>query len=156
MNQHLPILINELKNRARIYVHIYRELSKEAGRDKAIEILKRALYARGMEKGALLAARIGKPDLHEVALSFIEGKTDMDAFGHELIQEHADHVILRLNRCPLAEAWKEAELSTEEQKTMCDIAYQVDFGKFEEAGYKLSFACRIADNCKSCDMKVSL
>ncbi len=65
MNPNLSVLINELQNRARIYVHIYRELSKEIGREKTIEVLKRALYARGREKGAQLKARIGKPDLHK-------------------------------------------------------------------------------------------
>jgi predicted ArsR family transcriptional regulator len=156
MNPNLSFLANELKNRARIYVHIYRELSKELGQEKATEILKRALYARGKEKGAQLAGRIGKPDLHALAIAFVEGKGDMDAFGHEIVQEHPDHILLRLNRCPLAEAWKEAGLSSEERKKMCAIAYQVDFGKFEAAGYKLSFTCRIADGCESCDLRVTL
>ena len=156
MNQHLPVLINELKNRAKIYIHIYRELSKEIGREKAVAVLKRALYARGREKGVQLAARIGKPDLHELAVAFVEGNADMDAFGHEIVQEHAEYVLLRLNRCPLVDAWKEAGLTPQEQSDLCDIAYQVDFGKFETAGYRLGFNCRIADNCKSCDLKVSL
>jgi len=156
MNQHLPVLVNELKNRAKIYVHIYRELAMELGRAKAVEILKRALYARGREKGAQLAARIGKPDLHELAIAFVEGNADMDAFGHEIVQEHSDYVLLRLNRCPLVDAWKEAGLTADEQKDLCDIAYQVDFGKFETAGYRLAFNCRIADHCRSCDLKVTL
>ena len=156
MNQNLAILVNELKNRARIYVCIYRELSKEVGREKAVAILKKALYERGKEKGVQLAARIGKPNLHELAAVFMEGKADMDAFEHEMVAEYLDHIVLRLNRCPLVEAWKEAGLSPEEQKIMCDIAYQVDFGKFETAGYKLAFTCRIADACKSCDMKVTI
>ena len=103
-------------------------------------------------QGLLLAARIEKPDLHELAVAFLEGSTDTDAFGHEIVQEHSDYVLLRLNRCPLVEAWKEAGLSLEERQIMCDIAYQVDFGKFETAGYKLAFNCRIADECKSCDL----
>ena len=156
MNQHLSVLINELKNRAGIYVHIYRELSKELGSEKAMAILKRALYARGKEKGAQLAGKIAKSDLHELAAAFVEGKGEMDAFGHEIVQEHSDYILLRLNHCPLVEAWKEAGLSSEESRKMCDIAYQVDFGKFEAAGYKLSFNCRIADGCESCDLRVTL
>ena len=156
MNPNLQILLNELKNRARIYVHIYRELSKEVGKEKAAEILKRALYERGREKGLLLAARLGEPDLHKMAVSFVEGEMDMDAFGHEIVQEHSDYILLRLNRCPLVDAWKEAGITSEEQKALCDIAYQIDFGKFEAAGYKLAFTCRIADACKSCDMRVTI
>jgi hypothetical protein len=156
MNPNLSALVTELKNRAKIYIHIYRNLVKEVGREKAVEILKRSLYARGQEKGLQLKARIGKPDLHRLALAFVEGNADMDAFGHEIVQDHADQVVLRLNRCPLVEAWTESGLSAEEQKDMCDIAYQVDFGKFETAGYHLVFNCRIADKCNSCDMKVTL
>lgn len=156
MNQNLSVLVNEIKNRAKIYIHIYRELSKEVGKEKAAEIMKKALYERGREKGLQLAGKLEKPDLHKMAIAFIEGKMDMDAFGHEIVQENSDFVLLRLNRCPLVEAWKESALAPEEQKVLCDIAYQIDFGKFEAAGYKLAFACRIADACKSCDMKVTI
>lgn len=156
MNQNLAILETELKNRARIYVNIYRELSADVGTEKATAILKRALYERGKEKGILLAQKISKPDLKKLAVSFMEGKADMDAFGHEVVEENPDFVVLRLNHCPLVEAWKEAGVSPMEQKALCDIAYQIDFGKFETAGYKIAFNCRIADACKSCDMKITL
>jgi hypothetical protein len=156
MNAHLDALINEIKNRAKIYLHLYRELSKELGKDCAIEILKRAIYARGKEKGIQLAGKTGTPDLHALAIAFAEGKGAMDAFGHEIVQEQPDGVLLRLNRCPLVDAWEEAGLSMDERKLLCDIAYQVDFGKFEAAGYRLSFDCRIADGHKSCDLRVTL
>jgi hypothetical protein len=156
MSSQLDKLRDEIKNRARIYAHIYRELSREVGTEKAFEILKRALYARGKEKGLQLADKIGEPDLHQIAAEFVEGKGDMDAFGHEIVQEHEEYVLLRLNRCPLVDAWKDLVLSPEEQKRMCDMACQIDFGKFEAAGYKLTFNCRIADGSKSCDMCVKL
>jgi hypothetical protein len=155
MNRNLNLLINELKNRARIYVLIYRELSQEVGREKAVAILKAALYKRGKEKGIQLAQKIGSPDLHKLSLTFMESAGDMDAFGHEIVEEHPDHVILRLNHCPLVAAWDEADLSLEEKKVLCDIAYQVDFGKFEAAGYTLSFNCRAVDGDKSCDLRIS-
>lgn len=156
MNPYLSVVVGEIKNRARIYAHIYKELSKEVGADKATEILKKAIYARGEEKGEQLAARIKKPDLHELAVAFVEGKGEMDAFGHEVVRENPDHIVLRLNRCPLVDAWKEAGIPPEERKKMCDIAYQVDFGKFETAGYKLSFDCRIAEDQESCDLRVEI
>jgi tRNA pseudouridine38-40 synthase len=156
MNPNLSSLVTELQNRAKIYVQIYRNLVKEVGQEKAVEILKRSLYARGQEKGEQLKAKIGKPDLHRLAQAFVEGNAEMDAFGHEIVEEQADQLTLRLNRCPLVDAWKHSGLSADEQKNMCDLAYQVDFGKFETAGYRLSFTCRIADRCKSCDMKVTL
>jgi hypothetical protein len=155
MNDHLSILRDEIKNRAKIYVCIYRELAKEVGREKAAGILKRALYARGEEKGRQLAIKLGSTDLRQLAAAFVEGKAEMDAFGHEIVEQHDDFVVLRLNRCPLVDAWGEAGVTSEEQEILCDIAYQVDFGKFEAAGYKLEFDCRLADGCKSCDLRVT-
>ena len=156
MNPYLSVLVGEIKNRARIYAHIYRELSGEVGHERATGILKKAIYARGKEKGAQLADRIKKPDLHELAVAFVEGKGEMDAFRHEVVTENDGQVILRLNRCPLVEAWKEAGLSVEDRKKMCDIAHQVDFGKFETAGYRLSFNCRISEDRESCDMRLEI
>jgi hypothetical protein len=54
------------------------------------------------------------------------------------------------------EAWDDMGLSPEEKKTLCDIAYQVDFGKFETAGYKLKFDCRIAEGDSTCDMELKI
>ncbi len=156
MNSHRLILENEIKNRARIYAHIYGELSKEIGSEKATSVLKRALYARGKERGLQLAAKIKEPDLDKLADAFLEGDAEMDAFGHEVARKQAGSILLRLNQCPLVESWNEAGLSREEKRTLCDIAYQVDFGKFESAGYRLEFKCRIADGSRSCDLYVTI
>ena len=156
MNPYLSVLVGEIKNRARIYAHIYRELSKEVGEDKATMILKKAIYARGEEKGEQLSDRIKTPDLHELAVASVEGKGEMDAFGHEVVSENPDYLLLRLNRCPLVDAWKEAGIPPEGRKKMCDLAYQVDFGKFEAAGYRLTFDCRIADEQGSCDLRIEI
>lgn len=155
MNKYLVALKEEVKNRARIYTKIYKELSAEIGDKRAAEIMKRAIYARGKVKGSKLAEKIGEPDLEKLAEAFMEGKDEIDVFGHQLIEAveaGEDRALLRLNQCPLVEAWTEDGLSPEEIKTMCDIAYQVDFGKFEGAGYNLEFNCRIAEGGESCDL----
>jgi hypothetical protein len=154
MHTHAIVLKEEIKNRARIYALIYRELSKEIGSKRAAEVLKRAIYARGREKGEMLRERIGAPDLTKLADDFVKGAGEMDTFGHEIAEKGPDSVVLRLNQCPLAEAWDDMQFSPEEKRILCDIAYQIDFGKFEAAGYELSFNCRIADGGQSCDLCV--
>jgi hypothetical protein len=126
------------------------------GHEKAGEILKKAIYQRGKEKGLLLADKVGQPDLQKLALAFVEGKEEIDVFGHEIVRADAEKAVLRLNDCPLVEAWREMGLSPEEIRTMCDVSYQVDFGKFEAAGYKLEFGCRLAAGEDSCDLLVTL
>jgi hypothetical protein len=155
MNKYEMALKQEIKNRARIYYLIFQELSKEVGEDKAVEILKRAIYERGKEKGLQLAEKLGGTDLKMLSQAFVEGKEEIDAFGHEVVEVEEGHTLLRLNGCPLVDAWEEMGLTPEQKKLMCDMAYQVDFGKFEAAGFKLKFNCRIAEGDGTCDLHVT-
>jgi predicted ArsR family transcriptional regulator len=154
MDKFEKVLKQEIGNRARIYYLIYQELSEEVGEAKAVEILKKAIYERGKEKGELLVGKLGEPNLKKLAQAFVEGKEDIDAFGHEVVEVEADYALLRLNHCPLVDAWEEMGLSAEQKKRMCDMAYQVDFGKFEAAGFKLDFKCRIAEGDTTCDLHI--
>ena len=155
MDTPLKALKDEIKNRALIYYKIYKQLSAELGSADAIRFMGKAVYERGQDKGAQLREKIGAPDLAELARAFAEGKSEMDAFGREVVEVSDSRTVLRLTRCPLVEAWEEAGLSQEEKATMCDIACQVDFGKFEGAGYRLTFRCRIADGAETCDMELT-
>ena len=155
MDQPLKALNDEIKNRALIYYKIYKQLSAELGPADAIRFMGKAVYERGRDKGEQLGKKIGEPDLARLARAFVEGKNGMDAFGHQVVEVSDTRAVLRLARCPLVEAWDEAGLSPVEKATMCDIAGQVDFGKFEGAGYKLTFRCRIADGAGTCDMELT-
>jgi hypothetical protein len=151
----LEKLRDEIKNRALIYREIYLRLSAELGAESAARLMGEAVYERGKDKGEQLRDKIGEPDLARLAGAVMRGKDEMDAFGHEIVEVTDARAVLRLTRCPLVEAWDEAGLSPDEKKTMCDIACQVDFGKFEGAGYRLKFRCRIADGAQACDMELT-
>jgi hypothetical protein len=151
----LEKLRDEIKNRALIYRELYLRLSAELGAERARRLMGEAVYERGKDKGDGLRNKVGEPDLAQLARAFMAGKDEMDAFGHEVVEVSDTRAVLRLTRCPLVEAWDEAGLSPDEKQTMCDIACQVDFGKFEGAGYRLRFACRIADGGRTCDMELT-
>jgi hypothetical protein len=155
VEQPLKLLVDEIKNRSLIYRRIYEQLAAVFGSDEAIRLMGNAIYERGRDKGRALSKKIGEPDLAKVAHAFAEGKHEMDAFGHEVVAVTGTEAVLRLNRCPLSEAWDESGLSGTEKATMCDIASRVDFGKFEEAGFRLRFACRIADGAATCDLHLT-
>ena len=155
MDNPLKALKDEIKNRALIYYEIYLQLSAELGSEAAVRLMGKAVYERGKDKGKQLGEKIGEPDLARLARAFVEGKNGMDAFEHQVVEVSDTRAVLRLNRCPLVEAWNEAGLSPEEKTTMCDIASQVDFGKFEGAGYRLQFTCRIAGGAETCDMELT-
>jgi hypothetical protein len=151
----LKALKNEIKNRALIYYEIYLQLSAELGSKDAIRLMGKAVYERGKDKGEQLGEKIGEPNLARLARAFVEGKNGLDAFGHHVVEVSETRAVLRLSSCPLVEAWDEAGLSADEKTTMCDIACQVDFGKFEAAGYRLKFRCRIAEGAETCDMELT-
>lgn len=155
MDQNLAALREEIKNRAKIYVKLYEQLSAELGNEKAAEVFGRAVYERGRDKGEALAKKIGAPNLQKLARAFVEGKAQESPFGQEVVEVSDTRALLRLNGCPLVEAWDELGLSADEKKRMCDIACHIDFGKFETAGYKLKFKCRIAEGADSCDMELT-
>lgn len=155
MSDPLKALKDEIKNRALIYYEIYLQLAAELGSAEAVRLMGQAVYERGRDKGAQLAQKIEEPDLARLARAFVEGKNGMDAFGHQVVEVSDTRAVLRLVECPLVEAWNDAGLSPDEKTIMCDIACQVDFGKFEAAGYKLKFKCRIADGAPTCDLEVT-
>jgi len=57
------------ENRAYMYAYIYEELLKVMGRDAAIDLMKRAIYRRGLEVGRKYASAAEKADLVESAAS---------------------------------------------------------------------------------------
>jgi hypothetical protein len=131
-------LYGSFKNRAMMYYHIFEELKKEVGDDKAAEIMKRGIYKRGLEIGKQFG-EYGPSDMNglkDAFLGFIPDEGKM--LEPELMRCDDEGVDIKFHRCPLKEAWQEAGLSEDEVAKMCDIAAIVDYGTFEGAGFKFS------------------
>ena len=129
-------LIAQMKNRAMMYYYIYKEVSEEVGAQKAAEILKRAIYKRGLDVGKMLA-EFGPDDLNGLKDAFLDRVVPYDGsmFQPEIIACDAEELDIKFHRCPLKEAYLEAGLSEDETATMLEIAAQVDYGTFEGAGF---------------------
>jgi hypothetical protein len=123
------------RNRAMIYLDIYRVLSREYGAGQAEKLLQEAIYNRGCDIGRQF--RRFAPDdvagLRDAFLKFIpdEGRV----FEPQVLHCDADRLEIQLHRCPLKEAWKDAGLDDAGVATMCRIAGVVDNGTFEGAGF---------------------
>jgi len=128
-------LYDSFKNRAAIYYLIYDELRRELGAARAEEILKRAIYRRGAQKGDKLAC-FAPDKLQDLQAAFLGGIPDAgQMFGPEVIRSDAQAVDIKFHRCPLKDAWQEMGLPDEEVATLCRIAARVDNGLFESAGF---------------------
>ena len=131
-------LYGSFKNRAMMYYHIFDEMRKEIGEEKATEIITKGIYKRGLEIGQQFAA-YGPSDmdgLKDAFLGFVPDDGKM--FQPELLRCDAEGIDIQFHRCPLKEAWQEAGLSDDEVAKMCKIAARVDNGTFEGAGFNFS------------------
>ena len=127
-----------------MYAYLYEELAEELGRERAVEVMKRAIYRRGLEVGRKYAASAEAGDLAEVGRIFVDGSPCDGAFFEPGIEELEDgRLVLRMEACPLVDAWRGIGLPAEEIDTLCEIAAAVDEGTFEGAGLDLTFLDRL-------------
>lgn len=141
------------ENRALMYAYLYDELEAELGAERATEIMKRAIYRRGLEVGEGFRDAAEAGDLHEVARRFVAGSPAGGAFFEPALEEEPSdgRVVLRMTGCPLKDAWRKAGYPAEKVDHLCDIAAAVDYGTFEGAGLGLTFldrqACPGSEKC---------
>ena len=133
----LAALDASIKNRALFYKAMFDELRAELGEAKAAEILRRAIYKRGLEVGKPFA-RFAPDDfegLKDAFLAFVPGGDAV--FAPRVEHCGKDRLELRLGRCPLRDAWQEMGLPTAEVEQLCRIAGAVDEGTFAAAGFAI-------------------
>lgn len=131
-------LYDSFKNRAILYYLILAELRDEVGVEKAEEIMKRAIYKRGVQKGAKYAP-YAPADLEGLKEAFLGGIPDGGAmFKPELIRCSAEGLDIKFHGCPLRDAWMEMGLADQEVATLCRIAARIDNGTFEGAGFEFT------------------
>jgi len=124
------------RHRALLYWHFFDELRRELGESRATEIMSRAIYARGCEIGRAFAkhAPADLAGLKDAFLDFVPDGGRM--FAPEVERADPAGLDIRLQRCPLKEAWQEAGLAEADVATLCRIAGRVDNGTFEAAGFE--------------------
>lgn len=141
------------ENRALMYAYVFDELEGEIGTDRAAEVMKRAIYRRGLEVGRKYRAAADAGDLTEVGRMFVEGSPSEGSLFEPAIDEPAENgrTVLRMTACPLADAWRAAGYAPERVDLLCEIAAAVDEGTFEAAGLDLRFldrqCCGSGDRC---------
>jgi hypothetical protein len=141
------------RNRAIIYWHIYTTLRDELGEDRATELMKKAIYKRGLDNAKTFPKKAYEGDLNALAEKFLDRMDkELDVFSRDVLSVGEDEARLRLNACVLVDAWRDYGLSDEEISKMCDIASAIDYGNYEAMGYNLKFDSRIADGDECCTL----
>ena len=126
------------KNRALMYWHVFDELREALGEPQATGLLARAIEARGREIGRAFAryAPADLAGLRDAFLAFVPDEGRM--FAPRVERCDGGGLDIKLQRCPLKEAWHEAGVSDADVATLCRIAGRVDNGTFEAAGFEFS------------------
>jgi predicted ArsR family transcriptional regulator len=133
-------LRNELqasfKNRAVLYYLIFDELRQEVGEQRAIDILKRAIYRRGQQIGQQFGA-YAPHDLAGLKDAFLKIIPDQGRmFAPQVVKCDAESLVIQLESCPLKQAWEALGLDDHDKTVMCEIAGEIDKGTFEAAGFQ--------------------
>jgi len=153
-------MLRELKasimNRARLYYYIFEETKKTCGEEKAIDIFKRGIYQRGLEISQSYPPEAREGNIQSLADHFVnESAGGGEIFEPAKVEVKGSGCILRMNSCPLVEAWEEMGLSSEEIAILCDMASAIDYGTFEGMGYDLEFTHQIGRGESYCELVIS-
>lgn len=131
------------ENRGLVYSAIFHELAGEVGRERATDIMKRAIRKRGLEIGRKYRDAVAAGDLRLVGCIFCEGSAcEGELFSPGIESFDGETLVLRMESCPLVDAWEAEGMAPEDVDLMCEIAAAVDEGTFEGAGLELEFLDR--------------
>jgi L-2-amino-thiazoline-4-carboxylic acid hydrolase len=125
------------RNRAHLYRLLLDELEAEVGPTRAEALLARVLERRGAEVASALFKDV-PPDPVAIGDCFLAVSPDEGHMYPHDAERGANHMTIRVNRCPLKDAWVDGGLPPDRIASLCRIAGAFDRGLFEAAG--LAFA----------------
>jgi len=125
-------------SRAMVYAAFFDALTARFGEAVAEDVMKDAIYKRGLEIGKRFSA-YGPADLDGLCAAFLDFVPDKGRlFDPEVRRLDEQGLDIKFHACPLKEAWQTAGLPPERIATLCRIAGVVDNGTFEAAGFAFS------------------
>ena len=131
------------ENRALVYKDLFDVLADEFGHERAVQLMKRAIYRRGLAIAEKYRPAAEAGDLDALGRLFCESSPCGGTLFEPAVDELEDgRTVLSMTGCPLLDAWRGLGLSEDEVDLMCEIAAAVDEGTFHGAGLELAFLDR--------------
>jgi len=122
--------------RAKLYRLFHDELVAKLGPTEGEALMARVIERHGREAAAHYR-RLGS-DAGAVGEAFLAASPDGGRMYPATVERQKDGIDIRVERCPLKDAWCDAGLSHERVATLCRIAGAFDKGLFETAGLSFS------------------
>ncbi|WP_051294772.1 L-2-amino-thiazoline-4-carboxylic acid hydrolase [Maridesulfovibrio bastinii] len=142
------------ENRAIIYKLIFDAMVNEFGLEKAKEVMKKGIYARGAQIAEGLKP-FAPNDFKGLCDAFIGGiPDDSKMFAPTVTRCDEGGLDIEFANCPLKNAWKDMGLSDEECATLCEVAGIIDYGTFESAGFDFQMTALPEGSKEKCYLKI--
>ena len=129
-----PHLYDAIKERGRLYLVVFRELSKRYGEAEAISVMRSASYEFGLAIGNQLAC-FAPRDFAGMAERYAKAPDDGATFSPDIRQLNDSCLEVQMMTCPIKDAWVEAGCSDDEICTLLRCASALDEATFDAAGF---------------------
>ncbi len=156
MNTHdlQPALHDANKERALIYLDIFREIRHRRGEQEAIDILRTALEKRGREFGKSLKS-FAPRNFRGLCDAFAYVPDGGVMFHPEEVRCDDKALELKMRKCPLKEAWQSADVTERELSLLLHCASAMDIGTMDEAGFELEIQTWQPGEEGCCSLKIT-
>lgn len=125
---------NAVKERAQLYLCIFREVSRRYGRNAAISVMRSASRDHGTIAGRALA-HLGPNNFAGMAASWARAPDDGATFLPDIQRLDAQGLEVVMRRCPLKDAWSESACDEDELQTLLYCASAYDEAMLTAAGF---------------------
>jgi predicted hydrocarbon binding protein len=146
-------IVTSFGHRGALYVMLRDVLSEEFGKEKAMQLLKKAIFKWGEYYGKKIKEQGGKTarDLAD----FWCGPLDALGLGYKEIESSQDHVKAIAAKCPHIPVWEDMGIPKEEWTELCEIADQVDLGMANVLNLKITVGKLLAKGDKFCEFTIT-
>jgi hypothetical protein len=142
------------KERALIYLAIFRQIQERHGKAEAVDILRAALKERGRAFGETLK-HCGPGDFRALCDAFAYVPDGGTMFDPQEVRCDETGLELKMRKCPLKEAWQDAGVTDDELCTLLHCASAMDVGTMDAAGFALELRTWQPGEEGCCSLKIS-
>ena len=142
------------KERALIYLDIFREIRQRRGEQEAIDILRTALEKRGREFGKSLKS-FAPRNFRGLCDAFAYVPDGGVMFNPEEVRCDDKALELKMRKCPLKEAWQSADVTERELSLLLHCASAMDIGTMDAAGFELEIQTWQPGEEGCCSLKIT-
>ena len=142
------------KERALIYLDIFREIRQRRGEQEAIDILRTALENRGRVFGKSLKS-FAPRNFRGLCDAFAYVPDGGVMFNPEEVRCDDKALELKMRKCPLKEAWQSADVTERQLSALLYCASAMDIGTMDEAGFELEIQTWQPGEEGCCSLKIT-